>query len=294
MKRLFDDEFLQRLQRLGLLAKRISATAPAGGHRRGPKMGDGLEFADHRAYAPGDDLRFLDWHYYARMERLLLRLFHEHSEGEVSLLLDCSESMAMGQLCKFDHARRMAAALAYVAMASLDRVNIFPFADALAEGLKTGRNRARIVEVLGFLEGLEAAGPTRLARASEQFARASPRPGTVIVLTDMIDIAADLADALRHLRAGGEVIALHVVDRADASPVVLGPSRLAAAETKRQMSVNVTEQVLASYRRRWGQLVRGLERTCLSGGSLYIQAPTSTPFDRLVLETLHRAGLLTT
>ena len=111
---LFDDEFLRRLQRLGLLAKRINAAAPAAGQRRGPRLGDGLEFADHRAYAPGDDLRFLDWHYYARMEKFLLRLFHEQAEGSVTLMLDCSASMGLGaEAPKFDYARRMTAALAY-------------------------------------------------------------------------------------------------------------------------------------------------------------------------------------
>ena len=135
-KRLFGDEFLRRLQRLGLIAKRIRAVSAGPGQRRSRRLGDGLEFADHRAYAPGDDIRFLDWPYYARMERLLLRLFHEHSEGAVSLLLDSSASMQLGELCKFDYARRTAAALAYVAMASLDRVRVLPFAETLGDGRK--------------------------------------------------------------------------------------------------------------------------------------------------------------
>ncbi len=295
VKKLFDDDFLRRLQRLGLLAKRIFAAAPTPGQRRGPRMGDGLEFADHRAYAPGDDLRFLDWHYYARMERLLLRLFHEHSEGAVTLLLDCSESMGLGEVCKFDYARRMAAALAYVAMASLDRVNILPFAESLHDGMKTGRNRGQILEVLEFLEGLAPAGPTRLADAAEQFNRSRSRPGTVMILTDMIDVADALSDALGFLRRPkNEVIALHIVDVADASPRMLGAGRLAAVESGRQMSVHVTEEVLASYRRRWAEFTTALRKTCLSRSTLYLQAPTSAPFERLVLETLRRAGLLAT
>ncbi len=295
MDELFDDDFLRRLQRLGLLAKRISAAAPTPGQRRGPKMGDGLEFADHRAYAPGDDLRFLDWHYYARMERLLLRLFHEHSEGAVTLLLDCSASMGLGQVRKFDYARRTAAALAYVAMASLDRVHLVPFDEDLRDALRTGRDRGRILEVLEFLEGLRPRGATRLRRAAERLLAARPEPGTVMLLSDMIDVAPGLADALALLRRPkSDVVALHVVDADDASPPMLGPSRLGAVEAGREMSVNVTEEILAAYHRQWTAFARELERTCLSRGVLYVQAPTTAPFERLVLETLRRAGLLAT
>ncbi|RPI63335.1 MAG: DUF58 domain-containing protein, partial [Planctomycetaceae bacterium] len=74
-----DERFLARLERLALIAKRLAAQGV--GPRRSRRLGDGLEFADHRDYSPGDDPRFIDWPYYARMEKLLLRLFHEHGEG---------------------------------------------------------------------------------------------------------------------------------------------------------------------------------------------------------------------
>ncbi len=293
---LFDDEFLRRLQRLGLLAKRINASSPAAGQRRGPRMGDGLEFADHRAYAPGDDLRFLDWHYYARMERLLLRLFHEHAEGAVTLLLDCSASMALGAAgAKFDYARRMTAALAYVAMSGLDRVNIVPFAADCGDAFRTGRNRGQILEVLDYLTGLDAAGATDLAASVERVVAVKGDLGVVMIVSDLLDVGDRLTDALALLRRpGSDVVCLHVVDDADASPPPLGPSQLEAIESGRRMSLDVTDEVLASYHDRFAEFARGLERTCLSRGTTYVQAPTSAPFEHLVLETLRRAGLLTT
>ena len=291
--KLFDDEFLRRLQRLGLLAKRMSAASGSAGQRRSRRLGDGLEFADHRAYAPGDDIRFLDWPYYARMERLLLRLFHEHSEGAVSILLDRSSSMSLGDVPKFDYARRTAAALAYVAMVGLDRVHVLPFSVALDEGLKTGRNRGQILQVLDFLEALQAAGRTRLAEAVDQFLRRSGETGTVILLTDCLDVEEELSGALALLRRHkDEVMFLHVADRCDSAPSVLGPAQLRSAESADGMSLNVTETVLASYRQRWKEFVRGVEKTCLSRGAVYVRAPTSAPFERLVLETLQRAGVI--
>ena len=296
MSELFDDEFLRRLQRLGLLAKRINATAPAAGQRRGPRMGDGLEFADHRAYAPGDDLRFLDWHYYARMEKFLLRLFHEHAEGAVTIMLDCSESMALGASDpKFDYARRMTAALAYVAMSSLDRVNVIAFTDTTGPTFRTGRNRGQILEVLDFLTGLPAGGATGLVDTAKRFAADRPDPGAIMIVSDLLDLSEELSDALALLRRpGSDVIALHVVDDVDAAPEPIGPAELDAVETRRRLGVNVSEALLESYRARFAEFARGLEKTCLSRGCLYVQAPTSRPFEYLVLETLRRAGLLAT
>src|SRR5512140_2366958 len=90
-----DEDFLARLERLHLVAKHVASRWSAG-QRRSHRMGDGLEFADHRDYAGGDDIRFIDWPFYARMEKLLLRLFHEHSESDVAIMLDASGSMSPG------------------------------------------------------------------------------------------------------------------------------------------------------------------------------------------------------
>jgi uncharacterized protein (DUF58 family) len=292
-KRLFDDDFLRRLQRLGTIAKRMPAASAASGQRKSRRLGDGLEFADHRAYAPGDDIRFVDWPYFARMERLLLRLFHEHSEGAVSILLDCSASMDLGELNKFDYARRTAAAMAYVAMASLDRVRVLPFAAKLEEPFQTGRNRGQILAVLDFLQALPAGGKTSLDAAVQQYARRFAQAGTVLILSDLLEVSEQLCPALALLRSRREeVLVLHVADRLDSRPPLVGPSQIASAETPGRMHVNVTEAVLKSYQQRWQEFVRGLERTCAGRGAVYIQAPTEQPFERLVLATLSKAGVL--
>jgi uncharacterized protein (DUF58 family) len=272
-KKLFDDDFLRRLQRLGLIAKRIPAASSASGQRRSRRLGD--------------------WPYYARMERLLLRLFHEHSEGAVSILLDCSASMQLGAVCKFDYARRSSAALAYVAMSSLDRVRLLPFGEALSEGLQTGRNRRQILQVLSFLEALPAGGRTKLKAVVGQYVQRYAETGTVLLVSDLLEIEEELSDALSLLRQRrDDVIVLHVADRNDSAPPFLGPVQLTSIESGGRKSLHVSEEVLASYAQRWREFVRGLEKTCLSRGAVYVQAPTSAPFERLVLQTLQKAGVL--
>ena len=290
---LFDQEFLGRLQRLHLLAKRLTARG-ASGTRRSKRIGDGLEFADHRSYAPGDDIRFIDWPYYARMEKLLLRLFHERSEADVAILLDTSASMAPGgSRGTFHYTLRVAAALAFVAMGGLERVILQPFVADLGEPLHTGRSRGQILQVLDFLAGLAPAGRTDLRRAADRLARTLDGPATVLLVGDLLDCGGQLSDALAALRARGcDVTVLHVFDPHDARPDLRGAIRLEHAETGRTMVLHATDDLCASYRRRWDAFCQGLAHTAASRGATYVSACTDVPFEELVLRTLRRAGVL--
>src|ERR1700755_2431002 len=124
---LFGSDFLKKLEYLSLVSKRIFRGSLLA-QKRTMQMGGGIEFADHREYAPGDDFRYLDWNVYARHDELLLKRFQEEEDLHVYILLDCSRSMGFGPPAKFDFARQVAAALAYIALADLDRVAIVAFA----------------------------------------------------------------------------------------------------------------------------------------------------------------------
>ena len=292
----FDREFLARLEQLHLIAKRLSAR-PAAGRQRSRRMGDGLEFADHRAYAAGDDIRFIDWPYFARMEKLLLRMFHEHSEADVAILLDCSASMAPpGRASgpeKFQYARRAAAALAYVAMGSGQRVILQPFADRPGPRMHTGRNRAQVLEVLTFLRGLSAGGTTDLAGCAEQFARRAAAPAAVLIISDLLDCPRQLADALAQLRlAGHDVTVLHLLSPHDAEPQLAGPVLLRQAETGCEMNLHVSDELLESYRARWDEFTGGCRAACRAREATYVAARTDLPFEKLILHTLRAAGVL--
>jgi len=294
-----DEAFLARLERLHLIAKRLAARGHPG-PRRSRRLGDGLEFADHRDYVRGDDIRFIDWPYYARMEKLLLRMFHEHSEADVVIMLDTSASMASGgAMEKFNYARRAAAALAYVAMGSLERVIIQPFGESLGEQTRSPRSRQHVLEVLDFLAGLAPAGRTHLGQCAELLAArqdaAGPAgsAGTVVIISDLMDCRDELGAALgRLIRPGRDLTVLHTYSAGEESPALGGPVLLRQAETLERMVVDVTDDVLASYRRQFAEFRAACERACVSHGAIYAAAPTDVPFEQLVLNTLKRAGVL--
>lgn len=295
---LFDDRFLRKLEQLHLLAKRLAAHARSG-RRRSPRLGDGLEFADHRDYTAGDDTRFIDWPYYARMEKLLLRLFHEHAEGEVCILLDCSASMAGGGSSTpgapsptFAYALRLAAALAYVAMGSLERVVIQPFAETLLPPMRTGRNRGQILSVLDYLGHLQASGPTQLGRCCDRLVRQLSPKGTVLLISDLLDGRDDLPRASLQLREHNDLVVLQIINPLDAQPSIAGPVVLQQAESGQELPLDATPELLAAYAQQWQAFVHGCETVVTSRGGTYLASPTTTPFEDLVLRTLQRTGVL--
>jgi uncharacterized protein (DUF58 family) len=288
---LFDSAFLQRLELVRVASRRAATGGGAGAHG-GRRGGPGLEFAEHRAYAPGDDWRHVDWAAYGRLERLLVRLSEQEEDLAVTLLVDASASMSTGRPSKFDHARRLAAALAYVALAGLDSVRLVAVAAGVGPHLEVGRGKDHILAVLDFLRRLRAEGPTDLARSVDAFLPHAGRPGLVVLITDLLD-AGGCEKPLGTLQSRGfDTWCLHVTDPADLAPAGTGDLAVADAETGRTMAVHLTADLrerLAAEAARYAAETRAW---CLGRGVGYAEAPTSLPADTLILEVLRRGGLL--
>src|SRR4051812_38555790 len=166
MDQLFSPSFLKKLEMLTLIARQLFR-GDTRGDRRSVSHGASVEFADFRPYVQGDDFRRIDWNAYARFENLMLRLFVEEQELAVHVLLDCSGSMNYGEPAaanKFHYARRLAAALAYIALANTDKVTLTTLAvdterDAYL-GAPSGalHGKPGILRLMECLQALKAGG----------------------------------------------------------------------------------------------------------------------------------------
>ncbi|MDQ7779645.1 MAG: DUF58 domain-containing protein, partial [Planctomycetota bacterium] len=185
---LFDEKFARTLEMLDLLAKRIAAGKERGEHES-TQRGGSVEFADYRAYSSGDELRYVDWNVFARHGQLFLKQFEKESNLHASILLDCSASMAATSPARFDSARRLAASLAYIALASLDTVSFYSFSSSLVEHVRLIHGRKRIFDLLPIVEGLRAEGETTMGQVLEQYRVTPGGHGRelVIVVSDLLD-----------------------------------------------------------------------------------------------------------
>src|SRR5260370_24187300 len=125
-----------------------------------PKRGSSLEFNDYRHYSPGDDFRYIDWGFYGRSDKLYIKLFQEEEDLLTYIFVDASASMGYpAGDHKFESAMVTALALAYVALASGDRVMLRVVSGTNVKvdpSFVTGRHR--IVELARRLSALKSAG----------------------------------------------------------------------------------------------------------------------------------------
>ncbi|MEJ7636416.1 MAG: DUF58 domain-containing protein [Singulisphaera sp.] len=258
------------------------------------QLGGGIEFADHREYTPGDDFRYLDWNVFARHDELLLKRFQEEEDLHVYILLDCSRSMGFGEPAKFDYARQVAAALAYIALADLDRVSAIAFADRIVSEFPLTRGKGRILSLMKFLEGLEVRdGLTDLARSAENFVRRSQRRGLAVVVSDLFDPSGYERglDVLRHHRYEPHVV--QVFDRRELDPGMKGDVELLDVESGSVEKVTVTERNLREYRKIFEAFLESVRAYSTKYGVGGTRSTTDVPFDELILRMMREAGALT-
>jgi uncharacterized protein (DUF58 family) len=320
---ILDSEFMSKIERLQLVSRKV-IVGKIRGERLTRKRGQSVEFADYRQYVSGDDLRFLDWNLYARLDRLFLKLFLEEEDLHVYLLLDASESMGYGTPTKFHYARKVVAALAYIALSNYDRVVLGAFGgEPVSRGageqggsasvglpaprsgalprapgqerlslLPAGRGKGYILRVLDFLLGLRAEGPTSLAPVFRQFALSHRRPGVVVLVSDFLD-KGGYEEALRYfLATNQDVFVLHLLAREELDPALVGDLKLVDMEDAETTEVTVSWPVLRAYRRTVESFCAGLKRYVGSRGMNYLLASTAVDFDVLVLDYLRRRGLV--
>ncbi len=291
---MFDADFIKQLEYLSLLSKRMFRGQLLA-QRRTMQTGGGIEFADHREYIPGDDLRYVDWNVYARHGDLLLKRFQEEEDLHVYLLLDCSLSMDRSDpdgVKKSTLGRRIAAALAYIALSDLDRVSVMAYDEKLRSTLPLTRGKDQILTILDFLKNLQCQGErTDLKHVVGEFVQRAPRTGLAIVVSDLFDQDGfrEGIDRLRYGRFEPHVVQIHTNEEAD--PKLLGDVQLIDCETGTEKKVTVTERKLKQYRKLFAAFLQDVETYCQTQGLSHIRTTTDVPFDEVLLNMMRAAAV---
>ncbi len=115
-----------RIERLRRLVAPLS-TQPFAGSQIARAKGEGIEFADIRAFQYGDQVRRINWRASARQGELLLTESNPERTSEVVLLLDGYADVRHAERGALDALVRAAAALASAHLARRDRVGVITF-----------------------------------------------------------------------------------------------------------------------------------------------------------------------
>jgi uncharacterized protein (DUF58 family) len=287
----FDEAFLRQLERL-LLLMRSPVRGGLKGGRRSIKRGQSVEFADYRDYALGDDLRQLDWNVYARLERLFVKLFVEEEDVTVTLLIDASASMATGHPQKLLFAKRAAAALGYIGLASEDRIAVSALTGRTARRRASMRGSGRVFRLLADLSAIEPLdGPTDLVAAARHAGAQLHGRGVIILVSDLLDPDAD--KVIRELAAtGSELIILHVLSPDEIDPPLEGDLRLVDSETGDRVDVTADLATIDAYKARLATWKAGFADLAAKRRASYVDISSDVNLADLMFAELRRRRVL--
>jgi len=213
-RELIDDHTIQRVARLRLVARTVVQSFITGQHRSVYK-GFSVEFAQHRQYTRGDELKHIDWKVFGKTDRLFVKQYEEETNLRATIVLDASGSMLYrgGGERKFDYARKLAAALAYLMISQSDSVGLAVFDTEIRRQIPPRSTSGHLNTLLKSLADTEPRGETNLAPILHGLSGQLKRRGLVLILSDFFAPVEDLTRALGHFHhKRHEVILFHILD----------------------------------------------------------------------------------
>ncbi|PJF35380.1 MAG: DUF58 domain-containing protein [Candidatus Thermofonsia Clade 1 bacterium] len=298
-ERLFDEKTLRQLDQLSLIATRVRVGVMKG-ERRSVRRGTSLEFADYRNYARGDDLRRVDWNVFARLERPFIKLFEEEEDLAVHVLLDASASMDFPREGegeprhhKFRFGQRVAAALAYIGLASGDNVAVTAlYGAALNVTWGPHRGRGRSLALLEYIEALRPVGHLDLAGALRDYAMRNRRAGLCLFISDLL-APSGWQDGIAALQGvGHEIAIIHLLSPEEIDPPLAGDLQLVDVESGATADVTIDAAMRELYLRRLLAWRDEITAYCRKRGIHYAAAETSTNWEALIMTELRRLGVI--
>jgi uncharacterized protein (DUF58 family) len=207
-----------------------------------------------------------------------------------------------GDWNKWVYARRVAAALGYIALVSGDRLTVVNLQrprsevrgpmSSVAQQFGPVRGRGHTLRLFEWLAGLRAVGTTDLNASSWAYGIAGRRAGLAVLISDLLSPAGYTEGLVQLAARGHEVAVIHVLSPDEVEPPLGGDLRLLDVETGDSQEVTIDGGMRTFYRRRLTAWRDEIRATCRARDVHYVPVETDTPFDRVVLYDLQRVGLV--
>jgi len=291
MPRFIDEAFLQRLTNFRFIVKGRRQGRLSGVHAS-RRAGVSLEFADYRTYTPGDDFRYIDWNVYGRLDRVLVKTFVHEADLPIYLLVDFSASMQVGTPDKAQYAAQAAAAMAYLGLKELDRVGVYPFNDRLIPGLPPRHGMGQMGKILRLLREAEPGGRTSIDQVITQFLSQTRESGIIFIISDFLGSGGYEEGLAKLVHRGDEVTVIQVLDPADASPPMMGTTRIVDVESSQRLTLTVGHRTKEEYERRFRDYQLALKAFLLSRRITHFEVTTDHSMERFIHEDLREGGVL--
>jgi len=288
---LLSPELLAQLERLELVTRKVFRGRMKG-ERRSKRKGQSVEFADFRNYVAGDDLRQLDWNLYARLDKLIIKLFMEEEDLHFYTLVDASMSMDFGEPTKLEYAKQLAAALGFIGLIRADRVRIETLGQGPGERSPILRGRASVWRLLEHVSAIQPGESVSLAEGVKNFCLRNRGRGVVVLISDLMD-KAGYESALRYFVSHQvDCFVIQVLSQEELEPDVKGDLKLVDCEDADEADITVSAPLLSRYQQTLNAFTQGAQEFCTRRGMHYMLANNQLPVEELVSKHLRRRGLV--
>lgn len=288
-EKIFDTEFLKKLDSIALNAKMFMNGGASGG-RKSKAKGSSVEFSDFREYTIGDDFRRIDWNAYGRFDKLFVKLFMEEREALINIFIDSSKSMDFGEPKKSVLALKLAAAFSFMGVNNLDRVCVNDMKDGMLKQAPAITGRTMFPRCISYLQDIKFSGTTDLnacIRKKELKTR-----GISIILSDFF-IKEGLEESVKYLRyKNQEVILIHILSPEELKPELQGQIRLVDSETGEAKNIVVTSALLNQYSKYLDSFVGKIKEFSDKMGAAYIQVSSEDAIEKIIFENLTKANVI--
>lgn len=263
------------------------------GEYRSVFRGQGIEFAEVRAYQQGDDFRSIDWNVSARMGHPFVKTYMEERELTLLLVVDQSGSSHFGRpYTKAGLAVEVGAVLALAAARYHDRVGALLFADKVELVVPPAKGRPHALRVIRDLVAFVPRGRgTNLAEALRYAAKLLRHHAIVVVLSDFR--ADGWEEPLGQLAVRHDVVAITVDDPRELDLPDAGWVEMQDAETGRRVLLDTSHpptrtRVRVAAERQIQERARKLTQAGVDRVALHTNIPYAVPLRRAFAERARR------
>lgn len=290
-RKIIDDEFIGRLETLGLWIK-TQMNGYFGGNHKATTYGNTVEFADFREYTPGDDIRRIDWNLFSRFDKYFIRLFVDERQMHNQILIDGSASMDDGE-GKAEYALKTAAALGYLSVQGMDRTSI-----KLIRGSSLVSVGQRITGKESFygtvseLEEVHFEGDADISAAVKNSQEIGFDDGLTVIISDFFT-ESDWKQAVDYLLyKKREVLLVQVLTPSEANPDYFGRMQLLDAEALdiddgRNLRMRITKSEYKAYLQALSDYLEDMKQFCRSRNVGYVRVNTANPIEKELLNSLY-------
>jgi uncharacterized protein (DUF58 family) len=191
-------------------------------------------------------------------------------------------------------ALRLAAALAFLGLASQHRVSLLALTSKIDRLMPPLKGQGNIHEVLRMLTSLEFGGATDLVAGLRQFRPTRDRRAIVFILSDLLGRAPELSEqALRQATSWpAETHVIHILDPRELEPDFEGELQLVDVETQETRRMLLTRRDLERYAASFREFIEEMEAACLRRQIDYLRWSTDQSFEEGFLALLMRGSAL--